>query len=60
MQKTKQPLLVKIWLTTFLLTIYCISACKNESDNTGIENYNPTQPVSITDFIPNNGELVKS
>ena len=40
MQKTKQPLLVKIWLTTFLLTTYCISACKNESDNTDIENYN--------------------
>lgn len=55
MQKTKQPLLVKIWLTTFLLTIYCISACKNESDNTGIENYNPTQPVSITNFIPQKG-----
>ena len=42
------------WMTLLLLFAICFSSCKDDKDASA-EPYDPTQPVTVTDFAPKAG-----
>ena len=42
------------WMTLLLLFTICFSSCKDDKDASA-EPYDPSQPVTVTDFAPKAG-----